>query len=147
MYRRLLVVVLVLGFGVAAGPRPEMVERERQRLEGTWKVTRADAGGTPIPQKEFRDLRLTFKGDKFTARRGDDDAQEGSFTIDPTKNPKEMDITRRNGPARGQKQLAVYQLNGDLLTICSCESETERPTGFDTREQPTWTVMVLRRVP
>jgi uncharacterized protein (TIGR03067 family) len=136
----------VAGLVGAAAPPGDLLEREQQRLEGTWRVTAAEAEGMAIPAREFRDLRLTFKDGKFTARRGNEEAQEGTYVIDPSSNPKEMDITRTNGPDRGKKQLAVYSLAGDLLKICSCETGTERPSGFDTRDRPGHTLMTLRRV-
>jgi uncharacterized protein (TIGR03067 family) len=149
MFRTIAAGFLILGVGLAAGagPTEEALEREQQRLEGTWKVVAVEAEGKLVPAREFRDLRLTFKDGKFTARRGDEEPQQGTYTIDPGKNPKEMDIAREGGPARGQKQLAVYSLAGNLLKICSCESATVRPTGFDTRDRPGHTLMTLRRVP
>jgi uncharacterized protein (TIGR03067 family) len=146
MYR-ILLASLVSVAGLAAAPQDELLEREHQRLEGTWRVISAEAEGTPIPPREYRDLQLTFKDGKFTAKRGDEEPQEGTYVLNPSRNPREMDITRANGPARGQKQLAVYSLAGNLLKICSCESGTERPSGFDTRDRPGYTLMTLRRVP
>jgi uncharacterized protein (TIGR03067 family) len=149
MFRTIAAGLLVLGVGFAAGAGPpeERIEREWQRLEGTWQVVAVEAGGTPIPAREYRELRLTFKDGKFTARRGKEEPQEGTCTIDPGKNPKEMDIARTSGPARGQNQFAIYSLAGNLLKICSCETDNPRPASFDTRDKPGHTLMTLRRVP
>jgi uncharacterized protein (TIGR03067 family) len=140
-------VCIVLALTGAQTPREEGIRREHQRLEGTWSVVSAETGGTAIPPREFRDLKLTFKDGKFTARRGDEEPQEGTYTIDPGKTPREMDVTRGDGAGRGQKQVAIYQLAGNLLKICSCEAGAERPTSFDTRDRPGWTMMTLRRMP
>jgi uncharacterized protein (TIGR03067 family) len=148
MFRSTVLVVMAVGAGVvSAGPADEVIQREHKRLDGTWRVVGAEAGGVAIPDREYRDLTLTFKGGKFTARRGDEQPQEGTYAVDPTKNPREMDITRSAGPAPGQKQLAIYQITGDLLKICSCDAGGERPTAFETRDRPGCTLMTLRRVP
>ncbi len=147
MFRFVVLASLVSVAGLAAAPSDELIEREHKRLEGTWRVVSAEVEGTPIPAREFRDLQLTFKDGKFKAKRGDEEAQEGTYAIDPSRNPREMDITRTNGPAQGQKQLAVYSITGNLLKICSYESGTERPSGFDTRDRPGCTLMTLRRQP
>jgi uncharacterized protein (TIGR03067 family) len=147
MFRIVVLASLLSVLGLAAAPPEDLLQREHQRLEGTWRVVSAEVEGTPIPAREYRDLRLTFKNGKFTARRGVEEAQEGTYAIAPAVTPKEMDIIRSNGPTRGQKQLAVYSLVGDLLKICSCESGTARPTDFDTRDKPGHTLMTLRRVP
>jgi uncharacterized protein (TIGR03067 family) len=149
MFCRIAPGLIVLGASLAWAGQPdeEAVRREHRRLEGTWSIVSAEVAGTAIPAREFRDLKFAFKDCKFTARRGDEEAQEGTYGINPSKSPREMDISRSNGPARGQKQLAIYQLTGNLLKICSCESGTERPTSFDTRDHPGWTMMTLRRLP
>jgi uncharacterized protein (TIGR03067 family) len=139
--------VLILNAGlVVAGPKEELLEREQERLAGTWRVVGAEVGGMPIPPRAYRDLTLTFKDGKFTARMGDEEPQEGTYTIDPAKNPREMDISRAGGPAKAKKQTAIYSLAGDLLKICSVEAGDERPADFDTREKPGRTLLTLRRV-
>jgi uncharacterized protein (TIGR03067 family) len=140
--------MLVFAAGAAnAGPAEEAAQREHKRLQGTWRVISVEAGGSAIPTREYRGLALTFAAGKFSARRGEEDGQQGTYSVDPTKSPRQMDITRTNGPAQGRKQVAIYQLTGDLLKICSCEASGDRPTGFDTRDRPDCTLMVLRRVP
>jgi uncharacterized protein (TIGR03067 family) len=148
MFRVIAAGSLVLGVSLAAAAAPpdDLMELEQQRLEGTWRVIAVESGGMAIPRREYRDLELTFKDGKFTAKRGDEEAQKGTYTINPSRNPKEMDIDRADGPARGKQQLAVYSLAGNLLKICSCEASSARPTGFDTRERPGHTLMTLRRV-
>jgi uncharacterized protein (TIGR03067 family) len=148
MFRLIASALVLLGIGLVHATAGEgAIQREHERLEGTWRVVSAEVGGMAIPAREFRDLTLTFKAGKFVARRGQEEPQEGTYNPSPTKNPREMDITRSTGPMSGPKQLAIYQLTGNLLKICSCVSDTERPTSFDTREQPGWTMMTLRRVP
>jgi uncharacterized protein (TIGR03067 family) len=132
---------------VAAAPPEDLLEREQQRLKGTWRVVSVEVGGLPVPPREYRDLTLTFRAGKFTARRGEEQPQEGNYTLGPARTPKEMDITRTNGPVEGRKQLAIYQVTGGSLRICSCAADAERPSSFDTREQPGWTLMTLRRAP
>lgn len=142
---RTLVMTMLATASLAAAPSEEQVRRELDRLEGTWRVVSAEAGGMAIPAREHRDLRLTFKDGAFTATRGSEPRQEGTFTIDPSTNPRKMDITRTVGKGEIFKQQAIYHLAGNLLKICA--SATERPTDFQTRDRPDCTLMVLRREP
>ena len=57
--------------------------------------------------------RLTFAGSKFTARRGDEEPQEGSYVIEPRKNPRRIDITRGNGPTT-----TSAACSGDYRNFC-----------------------------
>jgi uncharacterized protein (TIGR03067 family) len=138
-------VALVLGLGVVAAAPAGPVEEDQERLAGSWRVVRAEVEGTPIPPKEYRELRLTFAGSKFTARRGDEEPQEGSYVIEPRKNPRRIDITRGNGPTSNRKQLGIYQFTGDTLRICTFDNGEDRPTSFETRDRPGCTLLVLRR--
>jgi uncharacterized protein (TIGR03067 family) len=127
-----------------ASPPGELARREEQRLAGTWRVIAAEAGGVTVPPKEYRDLRLTFRDGKFVARRGSEEPQEGTYTLDPGKDPREMDIVRRAGKDGDVRQQAIYSLTGDTLKICA--STEDRPGDFNTRNHPDRTVLTLRRV-
>jgi uncharacterized protein (TIGR03067 family) len=140
---RTIAVVLGLWFGLAAPAGP--VEEEQERLAGTWRVIGAEVEGTPIPPREYRELRMTFADGKFVARRGDEEPQEGTYTLEPRKNPRRIDITRGNSPTGSRKQLGIYQFTGDTLRICTFDNGTDRPTSFDTRDRPGCTLLVLRR--
>jgi uncharacterized protein (TIGR03067 family) len=140
----MVVVSLVLGACLVAraAPPEDVLRREQERLEGTWRVVAAEAGGAAIPAREFRDLTLTFKGGAFTARRGDEQAQAGTYSIDPARSPREMDITRGR-----DRQVGIYQVTGNTLKICAGPANGGRPTTFATRETPGATLLTLRRVP
>jgi uncharacterized protein (TIGR03067 family) len=141
---RAVVLVLLAVSSVQAETAAERVRREEQRLEGTWRVIAAEAGGVTVPQREYRELRLTFRGGKFVARRGDEEPQEGTYTIGPSKDPREMDIVRRVGKGKEVRQQGVYSLTGDTLKICA--STEDRPRDFSTRDHPDRTLLTLRRV-
>jgi uncharacterized protein (TIGR03067 family) len=136
------VVALAACLVARASPPGEAAAREHRRLEGTWRVVAAEVGGAAIPPREYRDLLLTFKAGTFTARRGDEEPQVGTYALDVSRNPRQMDITRG-----GRKQAGIYQLSGNTLKICASESEKDRPAAFDTRDNPGWTLLTLRRLP
>ena len=57
-----------------------------------------------------------------------------SFTVDPTKSPKEIDFTFLDGPHKGEKCRGVYKLKGGSLWVCLEDpgSKAGRPTDFMT---------------
>ncbi len=135
---------VLLSLMLVAEPPEERVRREEQKLAGTWRVIGAESGGVMVPPKEYRDLQLTFRDGKFVAQKGEEKPQEGTYSIEPLKDPKQMDIVRRSGD-RKVRQQGIYTLNGDILRICA--STEERPDGFHTRDKPDRTLLTLRRVP
>jgi uncharacterized protein (TIGR03067 family) len=142
-----LVVVFVVPFaGEAAPPDPGRVKEEQQRLQGTWKVLSGESAGTPLPLEVTRNFKLSFQGSAFITYIGDQ-KREGSYTVDPGKNPRTIDITLNSGPDKGKTQLAIYSVLGNTLRICGAEPGRERPTGFETHDRPGVILLMLRRMP
>ena len=71
------------------------------------------------------------------------------ITLDNSKKPAHMDMTQT---ARGKTEtvLAIYKIEGDLLTICFSrgargQPSSERPTGFESDEATKSDLLVLKR--
>jgi uncharacterized protein (TIGR03067 family) len=142
-----LCLVLVPLAALAAPPADEAIKKEEQKLAGTWAVISAEADGKPVPAREFRGLKMTFKDGQFTAQRGAGEKQEGTYKLAPAKNPKQIDILHKTGPLAKRNQLGIYALSGNTLKVCSFGSEKERPNSFDTRGKSGCMLMTLRREP
>src|SRR5204862_368912 len=97
-------------------------------------------------QGKWREWR-SVQGPRTTADSGegmvidDDDIQylwggtnkggKARFTVDPTKDPKHIEVVYTVGQERYHKRLGIYKLTGDRLeiSVSAYESET-RPTAF-----------------
>jgi uncharacterized protein (TIGR03067 family) len=132
---------------LAAPPLEALIKKDEKELAGTWYVQSAENGGKKIPPQAYRDLRLTYKNGKFTAHKGKEKPEEGTYKLDPSKKPKAIDVTHSIGRDKVQTQLAIYELKGNTFKICSCVTGKERPTTFDTTDKPEYVMMVLKRVP
>jgi uncharacterized protein (TIGR03067 family) len=73
--------------------------------------------------------------------------QEGAVKLDPSSQPRAMDIVHKTGPNKGKTERAIYLLAGNTLTICGAEAGQDRPTEFSTVGKPGHTLLVLRRRP
>jgi uncharacterized protein (TIGR03067 family) len=124
----------------------DRIKFEQEKLEGTWKVIRAESDGQKVPDDALKGFKMVFKGDTYTAHIGEDKT-EGTYKLDLRKSPRRMDILPKTGSDKGKVQLAIYQLQGNMLTICGAQPDKDRPTKFDTKDQPGCSLMVLRRVP
>jgi uncharacterized protein (TIGR03067 family) len=133
--------------GTTAAQTPEQrLKREEEKLAGVWRLTGMEAEGQKVPLKEGSLMTLTFKAGKFTVQVGSkDELQEGTYKIDPSKSPRAIDINRTNGPEEGRRQVGIYELTGNLLKICASEASKDRPTNFDTRDKPGYTVLLFKR--
>lgn len=113
----------------------DKVTAEDKKFEGTWAVTVMEANGQKIDKDNFADMTFEFKGKKYWQKNGGTLMEAGTQDLDPSKTPKLMEINVIEGETKGQKQLAIYEIEGDKLKICAANhGDKERPAKFETKE-------------
>jgi len=122
----LVATLALLAAPLAAADQPEDV----QLLKGTWKPKEANLGDNKIDAMVLDMATLVYDGDKYTLTIGDK-VEKGSYTLDSKKSPKAMDIFPTEGDNNGKTFLAVYQIEGDKLSICYSLTPTVRPDDFE----------------
>jgi uncharacterized protein (TIGR03067 family) len=128
---------LAAGLMVAADtPNEDAVKKDYQRLSGTWRLISAVRDGKAVPEDQVKKTQLFTDGDKFTVT-GDSElgtSAKGTFTIDPTKNPKAVDSIQGEGPEKGKKVLGIYEIIDDnTKRACWAPPGKERPTEFTSK--------------
>src|SRR5262249_28149438 len=103
----------------------EAVAKELKRLEGRWMVDPKSDGVV------IEDYGLKF------IWGGNNRGSEAKFQVDPTKEPKEIDVVYTAGSENRQKRLGIYKLEDDVLHLVLGEMNgTKRPTQFAKRDSP-----------
>lgn len=150
MSRRILIflsVSLLLG---ADTQKDDAVKAETKNLQGTWSVVSAEREGNKVPDDEIKKTTLVIKGDKLIARKTENTPKpeekitEMSFTLDPTKNPKWIDVTYTSGERKDESSQGIYEVKGDTLKICMSRAAT-RPMEFETKPESQRHLMILKR--
>jgi len=113
--RILLLVPLCLAIVLTAETVQSGDKKEQEKFEGTWSLVKV-MGGKERPKKDEY-LKLTFQGDKVTIKTGPKMTEAATYSVDPTKKPKELNVHFENG--KKLTHYAIYELNGDTLKICS----------------------------
>jgi uncharacterized protein (TIGR03067 family) len=109
---------------------------ELKALVGTWTIDKAELGGVNVLER-LKPLDFEIKqGGKYTAKHGDE-IDNGSFTIDTSKAPKQMNIKPNGGPNKGKSVKSIYKLEGDTITVCYELAGIERPVSFGTKPNTT----------
>jgi uncharacterized protein (TIGR03067 family) len=68
-------------------------------------------------------------------------------SIDPKTDPKCLDLKSVEKGRDGAVDEAIFQLDGDTLTICFCQGQGKnRPTTFDKPKEKDTILIVLKRV-
>lgn len=100
---------VTFGGWIHRAPGPEKDEGKRKAmsiqsdydaLTGRWQLVKSVVDGTPVPEAEVKKTALITDHDvfRFPADAHVGTAPQGRFTIDPTRNPKEVDSTALDGP-------------------------------------------------
>jgi len=109
------------------------VQRDYERLSGTWQLTRGVVNGKPVPASVARSTILitdhnTFR---FPKASGVGTHPAGTFRVNPTTNPKQVDSIAEGGPHAGQLTRGIYEiLDTTHKRACWGPPGGPRPTGF-----------------
>jgi RNA polymerase sigma-70 factor (ECF subfamily) len=110
-----------------APAKEEDKKTDKAKLQGTWQAVSGEENGRPFQDTFLTKYKATFTGDKVKLS-AIDDSGEGTYTLDPTKKPKTIDITIKEN----EKAIGIYEVEGDTLKLCMTEDKdgNERPTEF-----------------
>lgn len=115
--------LFAVGLAVAAPVPKSLKQTDAQSLDGRWECVSVDGGSGPGPDKRF----LLVKDGKMDMSEHPPVTPEGSFTLDTTKEPRQLDVTWKGWT---QAQRYIYKLDGDTLTLCHAQDNQPRPAEF-----------------
>ncbi len=114
-------------------------------LEGKWKAVYFERDGKEV--KLQNETFSTITGDKYVIKSGDNVVAAGTMKLDPSKNPKAVDITYTDGPDKGKTFKGIYQIDGDTSKFCRAGApDQERPTEFKTKEGSGGFIVMYKRL-
>src|SRR5947207_4222433 len=117
--------VLAVGFLLAADEPKKAEKKDVSELEGTWVVVKMVRGGQENDGAQGDEL--TIAGNQFTVKRKNGD-MKGTVKLDAKAKPKTIDLVLTDGPQQGTAQ-GIFKLDKDRLTLCLNPPESsERPT-------------------
>ena len=114
-------------------------------LIGTWICVSAMIDGRPLPEETVQQLRLTLTAKRYKSERGDQVLFDSTYTVDPSKDPPQIDMIGTEGDLKGKPALGIYKLDGDSLTLCYVMPGKERPTKFESPPQSGVFMVVYKR--
>src|SRR5262245_29308328 len=108
--------------GQEKSDKAELTKNELRDLQGTWKVIVFEQNGKELALQK---RKYIFENNKMMYVNGEVKV-EWTFSVDPTKNPKQMDLERTSGPG----DVTIYVLAGKYMIICGSRDGKTRPSEF-----------------
>ena len=117
-------------------------DRDLEKLQGKWQVAAGQSNGEPIPQEIITNISLTITGTNYAAviPEGTD---HGNFTIDSSKEPKQMDIHSEAGDH--PQLVGIYETGLDSLRVCLAREGAARPQTFATKDDERLLLLEYKR--
>lgn len=137
---RLVLAALLLPVGVVlADDRTDA----RKAFQGTWTIVHTKKGDA-TDKEPVTAPTVVFDGDKYRIKAGDKVVEEGTFTADGSKSPKQIEVAATAGADKGKKWHGIYEIDGDTLKAVVGPTDKARPTRYDTTPEGV-RAFVLRR--
>jgi uncharacterized protein (TIGR03067 family) len=108
---------------------PTAFDQDLKMLQGTWRPLSMQMDGEFLPDERIGKTRLTIDGEKFTFRTPDD-SHGGLYKIDPSQDPKQLDIVITRGGEVGKVYLVIYKFEDGKMIQCMEVSNENRPQKF-----------------
>jgi uncharacterized protein (TIGR03067 family) len=121
------------------------VSKGDKDLEGDWKKVATVVAGVEERTTPGAGIEMTVRGESLTIR-APGVLQECKLNVDATKTPKAMDATGSGRDDGGRTTLAIYEVVGDELRVCSAEPGKDRPTEFSSTAANGWVLATFKRV-
>jgi uncharacterized protein (TIGR03067 family) len=141
---RSVLALVLLAVPAALVAEDKKADADLKAMVGKYGVQKAELGGKDLTEPlQVLKFEVT-EGGKYTASHGEM-IDAGTFTLNPTKTPKEMDVKPTGGPLKGKLVKAIYKIDGDVLTICYDHNAGDRPTAFESKPDSTTLLVSYKR--
>src|SRR5262245_41243290 len=108
--RTRLIVIAAVALCLAADAPKDDAKKDQEKLQGEWTLVSGERDGETLPEDLVKSLKRTVTGDKVAVSRDGQDLSKGTFTLDPSKKPKTIDVKLEGSdqPVQG-----IYEIDGD----------------------------------
>jgi uncharacterized protein (TIGR03067 family) len=122
-------------------------KKKETTLKGKWSLVSLTHGGKAASADLLKDFKSTFEEKSYKNVMNGEVIEEGEFSFDDAKSPKTIDFDIKKGHSEGKKQVGIFKIEEEKLTLVLAEPDvTERPTSFKIEEGSRLIEAVLERV-
>jgi len=113
-------------------------------FQGTWEIVSVEKEGSQLPQDDVAGMTVMIAGSAYKLINKDN-VSKGTFTVDASKDPKQMDVHHQTENGDAPTMPAIYEITGDNFRVCYNPEGGERPTSFSTKADSPFLSVVYKR--
>jgi uncharacterized protein (TIGR03067 family) len=135
--------------GAASAAAAEVAPSDPEHLaplQGQWSMESGVMDGNPLDKSFVKSAKRVTQGNETSVVFGPQVFMKAKFTVDPSKTPKTIDLAHSEGGAKGQMQLGIYEVEGDVLRLALATPGSPRPTDFSATAGDGRTVVSWKRI-
>jgi len=142
-----LFVALLTATVLAADDRKdEKSDDGRKAFQGTWTIVETKKEGKK-GEEPVSAPTVVFDGDKYRIKAGDKVVEEGTFKVDASKTPKQIEVAATAGTDKGMRWHGVYELKDESLRAVVGPTDKDRPAKLEAPGPGTRTFTLKRAKP
>jgi len=146
MRTRALMLILLVPWSLSpALADDKAVQEELERHQGTWRASTSVYDGQDAAPDIVRSITRTVDKDHVVWKRDGKSFAGTKIELDPSRDPKAIDVIPDGGQDRGERVLGIYKLEGDRLTICMAAPGQPRPKAFKAEKGSGYTLRTFIR--
>jgi uncharacterized protein (TIGR03067 family) len=139
-------ILLLSMAGLIAADEPEKKD-DAEAIKGNWSAVSMKVGGQPAPEAFVKSFQCRFDEKTYNNTVDKQVVEEGSYRIEPSKTPKTIEFDIKTGQDQGKKQLGIYKIENEKLTLLLTQAgSTTRPKSFQDEPGEPLIEVVLERV-
>jgi uncharacterized protein (TIGR03067 family) len=119
-------------------------KKDQDAMQGDWACERYVVSGMPLDDDNAQSIFRTNKDDGYTVYLFRKRLGGGTFKLDATKTPKQIDLMPE-GKGKAGAVRGIYKLEKDTLTICYAAPGKERPATFEAKMDSGHTLTVWKK--
>jgi len=127
---------LFFGLGSLLGAedaKDDAIKQERMKFFGEWQVVALEIDGNQVKEEDVKKFKAVNGADgTWNISIEGEIKLQGTSEIDPSKEPKAVDLTVTEGETKGETMLGVYEFSdeNDTRKVCFAKPGDKRPGEF-----------------
>ena len=96
-------------------------DKDKAALKGKWEPVASESGGNKDDEADYKQFRVVFDGDTFTITKSGEAHMKGTYKLDASKSPRQIDMKIEECPdadMKGKSLQGIYELKDDELKWC-----------------------------